>query len=65
MSEVHCETQEEEDEATLALLPSKSYQQTAGRQAGRPQRAHTEILDGLTPQRGSQQQETRIPSLFS
>lgn len=42
MSEVHCEAQEKEDEATLAFFPAKSY-----RQAGstRPQRAHTEMLD--------------------
>lgn len=50
MSEVHGEAQEEEDEATLALLPSI----LAGRQADRtrPQRAHTQILDALdTPER--------------
>lgn len=48
MSEVHREAQEEEDEATLAHLPSKSYL-LAGRQADctRPQRAHTEMLDAL------------------
>lgn len=57
MSEVHCEAQEEEDEATLALLPSKLYRRAgrlAGRQADRtrPQRAHTEMLDALdTPER--------------
>lgn len=60
MSEVHSEAQEQEDEATLALLPSKSYQQ-AGRQAGRHsgretvpglRGAHTEMLNALdTPEK--------------
>lgn len=53
MSEVHREAQEEEEEAALALNPSKSYWLT-GRQGDctKPQRAHTEMLDTLdTPER--------------
>lgn len=43
---MHRETQEEEDEAMLALLPSKSYCWQAV-DCTRPQRAHTEMLDAL------------------
>lgn len=47
MSEVHHEAQEEEDEATQALLPSESYWQAGWQTVPGLRGAHTEMLDAL------------------
>lgn len=64
MSEVHCEAQEEEEEATPALLLSKSYQQ-AGKMYQAFEGSHLKCLTLLTPRRGAGSRKQVSPSLYS
>ena len=65
MSEVHREAQEEEDEATQALLPPEPYLQACRQAVPGLGGAHPEMLDALHTLERQLAAGNKDPSLFS